>query len=94
MKLGDKVIALGTIRRTGTYIPNGRDKAFWVPVVWKAPRPGIFIGWRWLSNGEIEAGSYDEGPVYHSKERFKVALVIFNERQNPLYVPLDKLEDI
>ena len=92
MKLGDRVVAKGTIRRTGTYIPNGRDKAFWVPVIWKAPRKGLFIGYRFLSNGEIQPGSYDEGAIYHSKEHFKVALVVFNERINPIYVLLDMLE--
>lgn len=93
MKLGDKVIAQGTIRRTGDYIPNGRDKAYWVPNIWKEPKTGIFIGWRVLSNGEIESGSYDEAAVYHPKEHFKVALVVFNEKENPKYVPMNLLHD-
>jgi hypothetical protein len=91
VRLGDKVTAKGTIRRTGDYVPHGRDRAYWVPVVWKEPRTGVFIGWRNLSNGEIEHASYDEGAIYHPKEHFKVALVVFSERTNPQYVTLDTI---
>jgi len=94
MKLGDVVMCQGTIRRTSDYIPHGRDKAYWVPVIWKDPRKGVFIGYRNLSNGEIEAASYDEGPVYYPKEHFKVGLVVFSERTNPIYVPMNMLHDI
>ena len=94
MKLGDGVIAKGTIRRTRDYVPRGRDKAYWVPVIWKTPKKGLFIGHRLLSNGEIEHGSYDDGAIYHPKEHFKVGLVVFDERKNPVYVPLDMLEEI
>jgi hypothetical protein len=91
MKLGDIIIAQGTIRRTGDYIQYGRNKAYWVPVIWKEPREGMFIGWRYLSNGEISSPSYDEGAIYYPKHHFKVALVVFNERENPKYIPQDMI---
>jgi hypothetical protein len=94
MKFGDIVVAQGTIRRTGDYVPHGRDKVYWVPNIWKEPRKGILIGWRTLSNGEVEFGSYDEGKIYHPKEYIKVALVVFDEKTNPKYVPLNLLHEV
>lgn len=89
LELGSRIIVRGTLRRTGDYVPNGRNRAYWVPVGWPEEREGLFIGWRYLTDGEVEGPcSYDEGAIYHPKERFKVALVVFNARQNPLYVPL------
>ena len=64
MRMGALVLAKGTLRRTGTYIPHGRDKAFWVPSIWKAPRKGMFIGYRYLSNGEIEHNYDDPKDLY------------------------------
>ena len=94
MQFGSYVVAQGTLRRTGDYIPNGRDKVYWVPVIWSTPKTGLLIGWRTLSNGEVSAGSYDEGATYHPKEYFKVGLVVFNEHTNPFYVPLNLLHDV
>ena len=94
MQFGSRVVVQGTLRRTGDYIPNGRDKVYWVPVIWENQKTGLLIGWRTLSNGEVAAGSYDEGAVYYPKEHFKVGLVVFDERTNPVYVPMDLLHDV
>lgn len=93
MKFGDKVIARGSLRRTEDYVPHGMNRAYWVPVVWKTPQSGILIGWRHLSDGEVDV-SYDEGSQYYPKKHFKVGLVVFNERQNPRYIPMNMLHDV
>jgi hypothetical protein len=90
MKIGDKVICQGTLRRSRDYVRSGRDRAYWLPVVWKNQREGMFIGYRHLSNGEIER-NYDEGHIYYPKDIIKVGLVVFNERENPKYIPMNML---
>lgn len=47
-------------------------------------RIGAVIGKRRLSNGEVD--DYDNAPVYIPQLHFTVFLVIFNMRDNPVYV--------
>jgi len=98
MQFLDKVVAKGTLRRTETFVPQGRERGKirkeWVNRIWKEPKEGILIGWRWLSDGEVEYSYDDEPPIYYKKLHFKVALVLFNERENPKYVPINLLERI
>ena len=55
-----------------------------------ATRVGILIGYRNLSNGTREWEG-DVGYIYSPDEHFRAALVVFSERENPVYVPLSGL---
>jgi hypothetical protein len=56
-------------------------------------REGLYIGRRWLANGEMEWDDNAPGGAgFHAdKERLSAALVVFNERTNPVLVPFDAL---
>jgi hypothetical protein len=90
MTLGDRVEVTSIYEReqSGTY--------YWVDKEWKEyvikPRVGIYIGWRILQDG---TRGYDpeEGYNWEAKKHFKAAVVVFNERQNPIYVPIGALKN-
>jgi hypothetical protein len=85
---GQKVVATGIMRRT-YQSPN---KKIWVNNASDDYKfTGLLLGYRTLSNGDMEWFS-DEGNRYTPREHFKVALVSPNERENPVYVPLDKIK--
>lgn len=51
---------------------------------------GVFIGLRTITNGHTDS---DDGWLYWvPTEHMRVALVVFNQNQNPEYVPLDSIE--
>lgn len=52
---------------------------------------GIFIGWRTITNG-YSCCDYDEGYYWVAEKYIKAALVVFNAKQNPLYIPADCIE--
>jgi hypothetical protein len=56
---------------------------------WKSkPIPmkeGIVIGWRILCDGHVD-WEPEDGKSFTPVDHYRVALVIFNERQNPVYV--------
>jgi hypothetical protein len=54
------------------------------------PRQGLLIGYRNLSNGTREYDS-ECGYLYIPKEYFRAAVVVFSERENPVYVPISGL---
>lgn len=93
MRLGDRVRASAILQRRSKYDGTGWGKdRFWKSKP-MAPRNGVFIGWRTLSNGHTNY-NIDEPADYTPKEYFRTALVVFSERENPVYVPLDALEAI
>jgi hypothetical protein len=51
-------------------------------------REGLYIGKRSLANGKID---WSESVLYADRERIPAALVVFNERTNPVLVPFDAL---
>ncbi len=52
---------------------------------------GVIIGFRTLTNGENHS-DYCGETYYCAKEHFKVALVVFNQFKNPVYVPLNSIK--
>lgn len=86
-ELGTRIIAHGIMaRRNGNPDYNkmswGYDK--WGPV------HGIYAGWRDLQNGRI-THDYEEGGSFTQTSRFRCALIIVDERQNPVRVPFEML---
>lgn len=88
IKYGQKVVATGRLTRTFRR-PNRKEWVDWTPKSFGFE--GLFLGYRNLSNGEL-IWDEDEGNIYYPKEHMKVALVSPNERENPVYVPLDKIK--
>lgn len=84
---GDKVTCFTHYKRTHQSSLNSRvSKVFWEEVFRKKHQPvkGVFIGWRTLSNGDM---NYGEDREYKPTKNFKAALVVFSSRTNPVYVP-------
>lgn len=81
----DRVMVKSQLRRTCCYLHNGDSEKQWVIDRFKHPRRGAIIGWRTLSDGKTEHFS-NEPPIYHPDKHFKAVLVVFNEKQNPVYV--------
>ena len=50
---------------------------------------GLFLGYRWLSDGQME--HLGDKSVYVWHHTFKAALVSINARTNPVYVPLSAI---
>jgi hypothetical protein len=92
MKFGDIVEVTEVLRRKC----RGSDSMYckykyWHPVK-IAPKKGIFIGTRTLSDGTREWDS-EAGYYFIPKEHFPAALVVFNEKENPEYVRLFSTAD-
>lgn len=82
MKHGDRVMISAVLKR----ISEKRGLEPWA--VWRSyPRSdsGIFLGYRTLANGVFKFTI--EG--YENREYIKTALVSLNNKENPVYVPLD-----
>lgn len=91
-RFGSRVICSAKLVRRQRYKSDGygTDKYWHEQAI--QPREGIYIGMRHLSNGvRIWIGS-EEGWSYEPREYITAALVVFNERENPMLVPLSALE--
>jgi hypothetical protein len=86
MKLGTRVTCTARYVRSRTHKHRN-----WYAMSMKA-REGMYIGTRTLANGTAEWEGEDEGMVFQADEYFRVALVVFSERENPVYVPLAAIE--
>ena len=84
------------VKCTGGFYGAGRVQQLYG---WSSTRPwkqddepveAIFIGWRTLTDGYRTpgGGSWDDydPPEYHVVASYRVALVVFDERTNPVYV--------
>ena len=95
-KFGDRVRVTGILERkcrSKNVRPHGGDLyKYWqakpIPV-----KEGILIGYRTLPDGVREWVCDEEGYIFIPKEHYRVALVVFNERQNPVYVLLGDLRE-
>lgn len=90
MNFGDKVVVSGRLDRYTLGGMRSRRKQ-WRLQRWNTPRQGIYIGKRTLANGLAEF-SYDEPIIFRPEEYIFAALVVFNERENPVYVPFENIE--
>lgn len=70
-------------------------KRRWAPVQWnKGYMEGVIVGWRTLSNGDVEYGGWDGTTEFSPTEHFKAYLVAYDMRRKPVYVRPDDLEEI
>lgn len=88
-KMGQRVRVTQKLRRM--YVGASASKIAWQrlsPLRWRKPKDGIYIGHRSLSNGHFEhnADCYEPHSYYVNDERFTAWVVVFSERQNPVYV--------
>lgn len=89
LKFGDVVVVSGVYRRNSHYVDCGTAYGLWRQT-WDirelpALRTGILIGFRTLYEGISE----EQGRHRFSEETcITTALVVFNDRENPRYVPI------
>lgn len=55
------------------------------------PREGIYIGRRTLQNGVREWQGDGDGYIFHPQEYVQAVLVVFNEHEKPVLVPIDSV---
>lgn len=93
MDFGQKVIAVAYMKRT-TIVGNGGwswARKVWSRVEFAAPKDGILVGFRTLSNGHrVNLG--DEGMAYKATEFRRAALVAFDLRSSPRFVDMTDLQ--
>lgn len=90
---GSKVVVTHTYYRIESGGgPNGVPKR-WHRRSLSKPRQGIYIGSRTLSDGNVRYDEYGIGEFYAEKY-YQAGLVVFNARENPVYVPLDAIEEM
>ncbi len=87
MKFGDTITVDAVYRRRLRVHERQTNEKFWDARAIK-PREGIYIGQRTLSNG-LRWFEDEVGMVYEPKHYFRAALVVFNERENPVLVPIE-----
>ena len=89
MKFGQFVTVNAIYKRRGAATSGASRK------VWEAkpitPCDALYVGWRTLSNGRVTWEDSEVGYVFWPEEHFKAALVIFSEREKPVFVPIDAI---
>lgn len=65
----------------------------WKPIPIKE-REGVYIGYRVLTDVYAETYPFDSNSYYKNIRNATVALIVFNERKAPQYVPFESLEII
>ena len=81
LKIGTKVAIKATLERQYS---NGAVTYQAIP----CDKEGYYIGYRVVNNGlfvDVDEGTYCDSH-YKPIEHYKVALIVFNERQNPVKV--------
>jgi len=84
--LGEPVVVTGVLERKSLVF-----KRVWKPKSLSAPQPGILVGIRNRSNGDVDPGSWEEPTIYTSKERFTTYLVATHLRRKPVVVGVDQI---
>ena len=91
MQLGDRVLCSAVLWRRTEVRSRQNDRKYWDTKTIE-PREGVYIGMRTLANGE-RWWEDEVGYVFEPKEHFRAALVVFSERENPVLIPLDALQE-
>lgn len=96
-KFGEELLVTAILKRRSKTIKNPPYYAPLIEKYWEAktisPRKGLFLGTRTLAKGRREF-NHDEGYSFKPTSHCKAALIIFSERENPVYAPLDALKKI
>jgi len=87
MKLGDRVIFTARLHRVRA---RGTSRVTWQRIATNT-RDGIYIGTRTLWDGN-RSFEDEVGYIFEPISHFEAALVVFAERQKPIFVPLDAIE--
>ena len=87
MKLGDRVVFTARLQRAHHKIGT---RVYWKQIETN-PRDGIYIGTRTLWDGKRSLED-EVGYIFEPISHFEAALVVFAERQKPIFVPLDAIE--
>ena len=94
MKLGDRIKATARLDRKTRSAGEGKG---WNRKQWERsdhdPKEGVFIGTRTLQDG-VRQWDSDYGREWIKERHFEAALVVYNERQSPVHVPLDCLSPV
>lgn len=64
----------------------------WERISFMKPQTGILIGFRTLANG-IMRPCGEDGMLFTPQEYINVALVVLNERMNPIYVSMEDIKN-
>ena len=92
---GQRVVATKRLRKAYEIRPHKRGSYTRGYRLWKefdAAIEGIFLGTRFLQEGWL-CYDYEEGYSFNCTERQRVALISPGPNLNPIYVPLDCIEN-
>lgn len=89
LELGTKVSTSNKIQSFRTY-----HKKVWKTVPLRKPITGIIVGRRYVQNGEIEGGFYDEPTYFCQTSTVQCYLIAFDLHKNPIHVLPEHLEII
>lgn len=92
-ELGQQVTFTRTLARRGELAGEFKNvyRKFWTSEGWPGqPEPearqGIIVGYRHLTNGDNQGGTWDEPTWYRAKERLTAYLIAFDIRRKPVLV--------
>lgn len=84
-----------TVTTTAMYLRRQKREGYGTQKFWEAaptaPRTGIFIGWRTISDGRRVWEGSEEGFSYSPSSYLRAALVVFTPRTKPVLVPVDQI---
>ena len=93
IRMGTEVLISERLVRRETPIDGGTFKE-WVATPIKK-RGALYIGYRTLQNGKVYwTRSDDDDSGWRMTTTLKAALVVLNDRTNPIYVPWDSLKEL
>jgi len=88
-KFGDRVDCDVVLVRKSKRQEQGLYRK-WEPVK-KKIRDAIFLGKRYLKNGHVHYGGYEDGYYFVAKEQIKAAQIAIRPNGKPVYVPFEKI---
>ena len=94
LQLGQTVAFMTWLQRKKRILGPGEfasKRNSWEHIFLKEKQSGIFLGLRTLSEGRVHY-SQGSGYEYTPERHWRVALVVYDARINPVYVPLDMME--
>lgn len=91
LPLGARCTYTARIERKGVAAYRQSSRKEWHRADLGITVPCVYIGWRTLSNG-INDYEPDEGYFYVANHHFDAALVVYDPRCRPVFVPFDALE--
>lgn len=92
-EMGARILATAKMhRRYGAYGTSKEDSVWWEVIdLSKNPLAGIYVGWRSLQNGRVHR-DFGEGSYFQQSGVVRCALIVTNERYNPVRVPFEQIE--